>query len=269
MVAVYYTTVMFIHFRDLYHLKNSITHELGNMETEKLPMRSAMLVFIAFAISTSVRVTQQLLQNEEKRKEIEQEKSKSELAYLKSQINPHFLFNTLNSIYSIANKESKKTAKAIVKLSGLMRYVLYESDNELVPLSDEISYIRDYIELQKLRIFNNVKVSFQLEGDFKNHLIEPLLFIPIVENAFKHGVDSTTNSHINILMKTEGKEFSFQVENTIIESGSSEKSGIGLKNLKKRLEMLYANNHILLIEKNNKTFNVKLMLKLKTGDEMM
>jgi sensor histidine kinase YesM len=226
-------------------------------------------VFIVFAISTSVKVTQQLFQNEEKRKEIEQERTKSELAYLKSQINPHFLFNTLNSIYSIANKESKRTAKAIVKLSGLMRYVLYESDNELVPLSNEISYIQDYIELQKLRIFNNVKVSFELEGDFENCFIEPLLLIPIVENAFKHGVDSTTNSHINIVMKAEGREFSLHVDNTIIEGGTTEKTGIGLNNLKKRLEMLYANDHILLIDNNNKTFNVKLMLKLKSVDEMM
>jgi sensor histidine kinase YesM len=263
--GVFFITRAFTYFHDLYHLNSSIIHEPANANNNRLPMRSAVLVFITFAISTSVRVTQQLFRNEEKRKEIEQEKTKSELAYLKSQINPHFLFNTLNSIYSMANKESEKTAKAIVKLSGLMRYVLYESDNELVPLSEEISHIQDYIELQKLRIFNNVKVSFQLEGDFKNRFIEPLLLIPIVENAFKHGVDSTTNSQINILIRTEGNEFTLQAENSLIETGNNEKSGIGLKNLKKRLEMLYANNHILLIDKKDVTFRVKLSMKLKSG----
>ena len=268
-VLVYFITNSLISFNEQISLSSTIVHEMENIRNTRLPVRSAMLVFLTFAISTSVRVTQQLFKNEEERKEIEQEKIKSELAYLKSQINPHFLFNTLNSIYSIANKESEKTAKAIVKLSGLMRYVLYESDNELVPLTDEISYIQDYIELQKLRIFKNVKVSLQLDGNFKNCFVEPLLLIPIVENAFKHGVDSTTNSEINIVMKTEGQEFSLRVENTIVESGSSEKSGIGLINLKKRLEMLYANNHILMIDKNDNTYSVKLMLKLKSVDEAM
>ncbi len=267
--TVYYITKFNLDFI----IKNNLHDHLfikcipiNNINNPNLPLRSAMLVFIAFAVSTSIKVTQTLFENEENRKEIERERIKSELAYLKSQINPHFLFNTLNSIYSIANKESKKTAEAIVKLSGLMRYVLYESDNEFAPLINEIEYILDYIELQKLRIFDNVNITFQSQGEFKNHYIEPLLLIPIIENAFKHGVDSSTNTSININIKIEGKEFTMQVKNTILEQDSNKESGIGLSNLKKRLEMLYVNNHLLLIDKDDKIFRVKLVLKLKSND---
>ncbi len=267
-IITYFITHTLITLHDYVHVNFILPDESGNI-SNRLPMRSAVLVFITFALSTSITVTRQLFLNEEKRKEIEQQKIHSELAYLKSQINPHFLFNTLNSIYSLANKESKKSAEAIVKLSGLMRYILYESDNELVPLPDEINYIRDYIELQKLRIFDIVAITFSLHGNIDDHFIEPLLLIPIIENAFKHGVDNTTNSNINISVSISERDFVLHVENTIINANgeNSETTGIGLSNLRKQLELLYPDGHSLMVTKEDKMFVVNLNLILKSNVE--
>lgn len=192
----------------------------------------------------------------------EKEKLNAELSYLKAQINPHFLFNTLNSIYSLSIIKSDKTPEAVVKLSGMMRYVLSESHNERVSLDKEIAYISDYIELQKIRLGNTVKLNYSVQGELLGKQISPLVLIPFVENAFKHGVNSEEDSEINIVMLAEKDYFWMEVSNNKVTSniGIEEKSGLGIENTKNRLNLLYPNKHELVIKDENKVFTVILKI---------
>jgi hypothetical protein len=226
---------------------------------------SAFVIFLIVALGTSIRVTGQWYSNEEKRKEIENQKLSTELSFLKSQINPHFFFNTLNSIYSLAYKKSDRTPEAIVKLSMLMRYIIYESDKDRVPLEKELEYIQNYVELQKLRLRENVTVVFEPEGNYRDHQIAPLLILPFVENAFKHGIDYTKDCNIQIRVMVTGDQLSMQVENPVVEKQASEleeAGGIGMKNIKKRLSLIYPGRHDLQIRENEHTFTVELKLNL-------
>jgi LytS/YehU family sensor histidine kinase len=188
----------------------------------------------------------------------------SELSFLKAQINPHFLFNTLNSIYSLAIQRSDATPDAVVKLSGMMRYVLQDAQYETVSLQSEVNYIKDYIELQKLRLDKSVKLIFTQEGDLTGKKIAPLILISFIENAFKYGVNSEEDSEIVIRIKSE-KEFSLFVKNNKVRSYSSDEpnTGLGIKNTRKRLELLYPGLHTLEISDNEKEFSVNLVIRLK------
>ncbi len=260
-------------FRDSrFHSKNKNEYIIEDIEEESEKSRLGQIVFallFTFAMSTSIRITRDYYKNEKQKEEIEKEKLASEISLLKSQVNPHFLFNTLNGIYSIANKESKKTADAIVKLSDLMRYMLYEADKELVNLTKEISYIKNYIDLQKLRLFDNVKIKFEINGDFEKEMIEPMLLIPFIENAFKHGIDNEKRCIIEINLKCERGRLEMKIANSIIKAGENIdkiSSGIGLKNVKERLNLLYPNEHSLSISEKNNIFTVNLFLNLKKDE---
>ena len=219
----------------------------------RIPMPFFIHIFI-IAISTTIRLAQKWYENENHKKTLVHEKVNSELSLLKSQINPHFLFNTLNGIYSLANSKSDKTAPAIVKLSQLMRYMLYDSKQDFVPLIKEIEYIQTFIELEKLRLFDNVTVEYAIEGNPDNLNIRPLLLIPIIENAFKHGIDSTKNCTIKIGIIIQDSRFDLHVENNIFKDRSTkEKSGFGLATIHRRLELEYPDAHTLYtFEENNK-----------------
>lgn len=190
------------------------------------------------------------------------EKQNAELAYLKSQVNPHFLFNTLNGIYALSLEDSAKTPDAIVRLSELMRYVTTEINNDFVSLINEIRHIENYIELQKLRLGNTVTISFNKHAIHEDLLIAPLILIPFVENAFKHGLSAEIASiQIQLDINVSG-ELSFQVINEKASAQISE-SGSGLENVKKRLTLIYGENHRLTIKNTDKNFFVELKLKLK------
>ncbi|MCK4664046.1 MAG: histidine kinase [Bacteroidales bacterium] len=222
--------------------------------------------FFVFAISTSIKVTKEWYNNEKQKKEMENEKLISELSFLKSQVNPHFLFNTLNSIYSLANKKSDNTPTAIVKLSQLMRYMLYESKEELVNLESEIEYLNNYIELQKLRLFENIKIIFTTTGDIQNKKIEPMLLIPFIENAFKHGITYLKNTEINILIEVRNNKLFLKVENPIDKTNSTSKEenhGIGLQNIKQRLNLLYPDNYLLTIDNSGDKHITELIIELR------
>ena len=198
------------------------------------------------AIGTSIRVTQEWYNNEKQKNIIKSEKLDSELSFLKSQVNPHFLFNTLNNIYSLANRKSEHTGNAIMKLSHLMRYMLYEAKKETVALQLEIDYLIDFIELQKLRIPDKSKVVFNIEGNDNEREIEPLLLVPFLENAFKHGDIYSEDAKIDILLMIKEKELLYKVENKIDHFAGEEKdkgSGIGIENLKQRLKLHYPGKH--------------------------
>lgn len=209
-----------------------------------------------------------LLAYESRGKQIEKtqtEKVKAELSFLKSQINPHFFFNTLNSIYALAAIDSHNTQRAILLLSNLMRYLLYESNVDKVPLNKEIQFLNDFIGLQKLRTSpkNGKHVDFARTGNTGDFNIEPLLLMPFVENAFKHSHSYDKQSYIEISIAVENnKTMKFKCSNSIGEQKEQieKSSGIGLENVKRRLELIYPKGHHLDIRKNSRTFDVTLTL---------
>ncbi len=206
---------------------------------------SSLFCFAVLALGTSIRVTEGWYSNEKQKKEMENQKLGAELSLLKSQINPHFFFNTLNSIYSLAIIKSEKTPEAVLKLSEIMRYIIYDTEKKVVPLSKEVEYIANYIELQKLRLPGFVKVEFITKVDDGNAVIEPLLLLPFVENAFKHGVDVENGGTIHIHITQEGESLRFHVSNPLIHDGNNiidKYHGIGVNNTLKRLKLLYNDN---------------------------
>jgi hypothetical protein len=177
----------------------------------------------------------------------EEEKYKAELSFLKAQINPHFLFNTLNGLYVLAIKKSENTAPAIMKLSSIMRYVINEGHQNYVDIDRELKYISDYIDLQKMRLANNIQVNFSTIGEHKNYKIAPLILIPFIENAFKHGISTEENCVINIQIKITENNLELLVQNNKYKHvlKEEEKSGIGVNNTQKRLDVLYPSKYIL------------------------
>jgi len=172
------------------------------------------------------------------------EKIKSELMLLKSQVNPHFFFNMLNNLYGLVAKDTKKAQKLILKLSDLMRYSIYEGKKDMVALSEEIEYLKNYIELHKTRYHKNIIIDFSTKID-ENCRVVPLLFIMLLENSFKHGVEALrTNAYVKVDISSFENKIQFTVENNY-DSAVNEKNnmGIGLENLKRRLELIYPNKH--------------------------
>jgi LytS/YehU family sensor histidine kinase len=216
-----------------------------------------LLFLIVFFLSLMLRIGSRW-------RKTEKEKLGAELSYLKAQINPHFLFNTLNSIYSLALIKSDNTAPAIVKLSGMMRYVINEAHAEFVSLEKEISYIKSYIDLQQIRFGDAVQLSFVVNGELKGKAIAPLVLIPFVENAFKHGVNAEEDSVIKISIDIEDDMIQCQVTNNKVRLRLSEeeKSGLGIENTKARLQLLYPGSHVLTIEDGISEFKVYLQIVL-------
>ena len=220
---------------------------------------------LVFALSTAIKISNEWFKNEKQIKEMENEKLTAELAFLKSQVNPHFLFNILNNICSLARKKSDDTENALIKLSQIMRYMLYESKDERVSLEKEVEYLKSYIELQQLRISDKVVINFNINGDTESMMIEPLLLIPFVENAFKHGVSYMDASIINILLNIKQNELNFMVDNTIAvkrDTSLPSDSGIGLKNVVRRLELLYPGKHTLHVKDDGVIYTIDLQIKV-------
>jgi tetratricopeptide (TPR) repeat protein len=186
------------------------------------------------------------------------------ILYLKSQVNPHFLFNTLNSIYSLSIQKSDDTPSAIVMLSGMMRYVISDAALDYVSLEKELNYISDYIELQKIRLGNTVKIDYRCTGLTDEKKIAPLILINLVENAFKHGVNPEEDSHIRINILIKDSELHMDTFNNKVSaiSDGTERSSIGLKNTRRRLKFLYPGNHNLTILDEANTYSVKLTINL-------
>ena len=172
-----------------------------------------------------------------------------EIDSLKTQINPHFFFNTLNNLYSLTVKKSAAAPKMILKLSDIMRYTIYEGAKEKVSLKDEIAYLENFIELQKIRFKRNLDLKFVQEIEDGDIEIPPLLFIVLVENAFKHGAEMLTeNAFIHITLKTSIKSIYFEIKNNCEMVKTETRGGIGIKNLKRRLQLLYPNQHKLILD---------------------
>lgn len=226
--------------------------------------------FIVYVgITTLFMLSQSWIDLAESRKtlaEKEKELIANELKALKAQVNPHFLFNSLNSIYSLSLKKSEKTPQVILKLSGVLRYMIYESNEQLVSLEKEIQFIGDYIDLQKLRTKNPDAVKLHIEGLIGGQRIAPLILIVFIENAFKHGVKGdTVNQFIDLELTVADQDIHFICKNnlgSVDETENSEFKGLGLDNVKRRLELLYSENYELKLSRTSVMFIVDLKIKL-------
>jgi len=239
---------------------------------EKAPDRTSIdvyFLFVAMYFIIFLVITLKLLISWNKRQkdiqEISRQKLEAELKMLRSQIQPHFLFNSLNSIYALSMKKSDETPDMIIKLSGILDYLLYECDAERVSLEKEIEVIQNYIELQQVRFGDKLKMSFEVKGDNSNLKIAPMLFLPLVENSFKHGVDrKKENAWVNMSIEIAANILTFTITNSNPGTGESgkEHGGIGLSNLEKRLKLLYPGRQSIDIINDESKFEVTLEIEL-------
>lgn len=230
-------------------------------------IRRAIWVFFNFVFSSgtflAIKAVRSDLKNKEREKDLIREKLSTELKLLRNQINPHFLFNSLNNIYALSRKKSDDAPEAIMKLSDLLSFMLYESGKESISIQEEMSFLKDYIELQKIRYDEKLTLKFTENIDNQNEQISPLLFIPLVENAFKHGVEENTkHSFINIDIGLKSKRLRFEIENDYEANiHEKEKESIGLVNIKRQLELLYSAYNFEVI-KSDSTFKVLIIINL-------
>ena len=193
---------------------------------------------------------------------LKNEKAKTELLHLKSQVNPHFFFNTLNNLYGLVGTDVKKAQDLILKLSDMMRYSIYEGEKDTVSLEEEVEYLKNYIELHKMRYRKEIDIKF-INDISENHKVMPLLFIILLENAFKHGVENLReNAYVHINLKSENNQIFFDIENNFDPTIETEHKGIGLANLKRRLELVYPKNHTLSFSKINDVYKAQLNIKM-------
>lgn len=226
-------------------------------------------IFVYVSLTTLLKLSKgwfMLMQAEQQLMAVRQEKVETELKALKSQINPHFLFNSLNNIYSLALGKSGKTPDAILKLSGLMRYMLYESNADRVPLKQELHFIENYIDLQKLRSDRRSRIKFSRKGNPAGKTIAPLLFLPFIENGFKHGIKGDPEGgYVRIELAIQDSNIDLYIENNrgeVDRVENNEYNGIGLNNVKRRLELIYPGKHELEVQETRETFSIQLKLDL-------
>lgn len=195
---------------------------------------------------------------------LKKELRQTELQHLKSQVNPHFFFNTLNLLYGTIDNDSEKAKELVLKLSEMMRYGIYKGQDNQVTIEEEVEYLTQYLELQRLRFHRNIDVSFSTEIADPKTTIMPLLFIILMENAFKHGVESLKDgAFVEATLHANQKRLTFALENNFDAQAVSESGGIGLENLKKRLELGYPKKHTLTISTNQDIYRAELTLDLE------
>ena len=217
--------------------------------------------------STVYYVMSEWLKDQREKNELQNKTLQSELKFLKSQINPHFLFNTLNNLYALTLKKSDLAPEIVLKLSEMMRYMLYECNERQVSLQKEVNYVKNYLELEKLRQGNKFKIDFEFVGEIHQQKIAPLMFIPFLENSFKHGVNNQLKEgYVDMKLHVKDLQVEVDIENSkapALPSSSGKKSGgIGLVNVKRRLELLYPKKYELTIKNNPNTYHINLKLDL-------
>ncbi len=224
-------------------------------------------LFITVAAATTIKMIRLHYKSLEFEQELMREKLQSELNFLRAQINPHFLFNTLNNLYGLARKKSDHTADAIMMLSKIMRFMLYDCRAPRIAVSDEAKVIRDYIELEKLRYNERLKVQYEEHIAPPGGFIAPLLLLPFVENSFKHGASGTTGQvEISVRLSMEDNTLDFEVVNTVdTDAPPPRTEGIGLKNVRRQLELLYPNRYELFTGRENGKYRAHLKVQLEDG----
>jgi len=227
-------------------------------------LNTLLISFLIAGFNTAIAATNLWFTEEQTRKELEKENIESKLAFLQNQVNPHFLMNTLNNIHSLIEGDQNLAQNAVLKLSEMMRYLLYESGRGTTNLKNEIEFLRSYLDLMQLRVDKSIIVNMELPVTYKNVNIPPLLFIPFIENAFKHGVSYREPSALSFKLIQNNDYLEFTSVNTISSykniNSSGNPGGFGLENIQKRLEILYGNRHTLTIEKSNSEYKAKLII---------
>jgi len=223
--------------------------------------------FVIAGISTVIKIISDWLRYQRDRQELQTRTMQSELRFLKSQINPHFLFNTLNSLYALTLKKSDKAPEIVIKLSEMMRYMLYECNERRVLLQKEINYLKNYLDLERLRQSHHARIQFDVQGMVSDQRIAPLMFIPFLENSFKHGLNSQiSEGFVDISLDVQASEVTLKIENSkadkIPQLTHKRSGGIGLINVRRRLDLLYPDRYALNIEDNPNTYLVELKLEL-------
>ncbi|SDF79041.1 Histidine kinase [Dyadobacter soli] len=233
----------------------------------RLDFHLFMIMLLVMVTSTSLAMAQRWQADAQTRERVEKQHIASELSFLKAQINPHFFFNTLNNIYSLTYSDIPVSREAILKLSRMMRYVLYDTLSDSVPLRQELSFLKDYISLMALRLHECTTLEFEEPAPDKDYWIAPMLLLPFVENAFKHGSSTMQHSRIEVSLKVNEGALSLRVFNHIAHEKDGyqlDQGGIGLTNTRKRLDLLYENKYQLITRENaeDKTYEVVLTLQL-------
>jgi len=251
-------------------LRNASSFPRNNIFPSRQIMKPGLSLFFGFfpfltmlGLSTTFRLVSDKVRDERLSKEKENEGLKTELSFLRSQTSPHFLFNVMNSMVAMARLKSNQLEPSLIQLGGLLRYMLYNTDESKVKLADEISFLQSYIDLQKLRFGDNIHINFHSSNDESVPVIEPMLLIPFVENAFKHGAGLIMDPEIKVDMNIKNGKLLFSVQNKYDEQTGEKKddaSGIGLVNVSRRLDLLYGENHSLTIDKTDHWFRVLLTL---------
>lgn len=233
-------------------------------------LTNAMAIVYTMAITMSLKLVKSWYEKERLAKRLEKLNTETELKFLKSQINPHFLFNSLNSVYALALKKSDEAPDLILKLSDILRYILYDGSEKMVALDKEIKYVKSYLELEKVRHGERMELSIDIEGDVADKEIAPMLLIPFIENSFKHGLSKDMRKgFVRVVLKVIGQVLEFSISNSKPETGSElskaegYQGGIGIKNVKKRLHLLYPQKHSLQLNEALEEYTVNLNIELK------
>ena len=237
---------------------------LEDLDTPSTLLTTGFYTIGTLGIAAAIKITKYFYERQQHLSELRQSQLKSEVNYLKQQTNPHFLFNTLNSIYVLAKQKKENTPNAIMLLSDLMRYQTYDASNEKVPLTKEIEFLENYLELEKLRR-DKLVVDFYIEGNISGELIEPLIFLPFIENAVKHSATTDeSNEQISISFINRTHDLKLMVNNTVgkntLNSIQRENSGFGLENVKKRINLLYPDRHLLNISESEAKYQIEFII---------
>jgi LytS/YehU family sensor histidine kinase len=241
--------------------------KMANRNNALSDFGAILFTLVIFGIGIIIAVAQKVQQDRLKEQNLEKEKISSELSFLKAQINPHFFFNILHTIYALTDTDKEKAKDSIYRLSHMMRYVLYETKNDLTTLEKELTFVEDYLQLMQLRLTKQVQVVFDKQENFKNIEMAPMLFLPFIENAFKHGVSNVHPSYVYVGIYQMDNTLQIEVRNSVFEEKTEdleESNGIGLVNTERRLNLIYPHKHELKVENNkaDKEFTVKLKLNL-------
>lgn len=248
------------------YLIDGFTHEDEWAYSIRFATNVFMSVFFVTAFVGLLKFVEDYFELEARSRELENRQLTSELRFLKAQVNPHFLFNTLNNLYYLAVNQSAQTPEIIAKLSGMMRYMIHESNAEQVALSKEIEYMENYLDLERLRLNEEVPITFEVDGDVAGARITPLILIAFLENAFKHGIgNGGGNSWITVSIRVVAGTLDYRVANSIVQQSEKtvrDASGIGLANVRRRLELSYPDNYRLDVNEDGERYRVHLKIKL-------
>ncbi|WP_372745682.1 sensor histidine kinase [Lutibacter sp.] len=238
---------------------------LSNRNPQQIPatINFLILAILLVGFDTGLQISMRWSSLEQEKFKLQKENIQNQLAFLKNQVSPHFFMNTLNNIHALVDIDSEEAKSAIIKLSNLMRHLLYESEGKKTPIKKEVEFIKSYIELMRLRFSDKVKINVEIPSIIPEKSIPPLLFTSLLENAFKHGVSYKSESFIHISLSFNDKNLFFEIENSNhLKETREEASGIGLENTKKRLNLLYKNNYTFTINESEKIYSVNLTIPL-------